>query len=62
MSQDGIVQLWTALHAHGQHTPAAGGHDQAPAFPRSACAACLTLGKRTAHDGCMDLSRITVDH
>jgi hypothetical protein len=23
---------------------------------------CLTLGKRTAHDGCMDLGRITVDH
>jgi uncharacterized protein (DUF433 family) len=24
--------------------------------------ACLTIGNRTAHDGCMELGRITVDH
>src|ERR1700729_989586 len=30
--------------------------------PRDACRACLTASNRTAHDECMDLARITVDH
>jgi uncharacterized protein (DUF433 family) len=31
-------------------------------IPRDVCATCLTMGSRTAHDGCMDIGRITVDH